>query len=171
MRIEGHRESSNVEDRRRRGLQVGGAVGGGGILLVLLAMLFGVDPSGLLDTTAPTDTAPLTDEDEAKKRFVGVVTASTEDVWDRLFATRGTEYRPPTVTLFRGAVHTACGTQQSQVGPFYCPGDGHVYLDVDFLELLQRRLGAPGDFAQAYVIAHEVGHHVQNLLGYADRVH
>jgi predicted metalloprotease len=177
MRYQGERQSTNVEDRRGRGMRRAGALGGGGLVLVLLAMLFGVDPSRLLDGVGggpaaagegPVQTTP---EEEQLKEFISVVLASTEDVWNQVLPREGVRYREPVLTLFRDVVHTACGTQQSQVGPFYCPGDQHVYLDMDFFEVMQRRLGAPGDFAQAYVIAHEVGHHVQNLLGYADKVH
>lgn len=165
----GRRRSANVEDRRALG---GGgiAVGGGaGLLLLLLALLFGVDPAVLLDggpATAPRDAA-LEDERAA---FVSVVLADTEDVWHALFPeAAGRSYREPGLVLFRGEVQSACGFAGSAVGPFYCPPDGRIYIDLQFFEELARRFGAPGDFAQAYVVAHEVGHHVQNLLGISGR--
>ncbi len=177
MRLGGGRESGNVEDRRGRRVGRGGiAIGGGlgGVVLVVLALLLGVDPGVILSgmdqapqtrTQAqqrPADGAPAQDEGA---RFVRRVLAETEDVWTPLFAENGRRYQAPTLVLFTGAVQSACGTAQSAVGPFYCPADSQVYIDLDFLAELQRRLGAPGDFAAAYVIAHEVGHHVQNQLG------
>jgi predicted metalloprotease len=116
----------------------------------------------------PAATAPPADDRQAA--FVSTVLADTEDVWHRLFREGKSQYREPTLVLFRGATPTACGTGQSAMGPFYCPGDFKVYIDLDFFDTLQRRLGAPGDFAQAYVVAHEVGHHVQRLLGVTDKV-
>src|SRR5688572_20493342 len=178
MRWQGERESSNVEDRRGRRVRGAGAVGGGALILAIIAMLFGVDPSQLLGGLEPEAAPGAVDEpvqstpqEEELKRFIAVVLGSTEDVWHQQFRAGGAGYREPTLTLFRDVVATACGTQQSQVGPFYCPGDHHVYLDMEFFTMLKSRLGASGDFAQAYVIAHEVGHHVQNLLGYSDKVH
>ncbi|MGK7862909.1 KPN_02809 family neutral zinc metallopeptidase [Falsiroseomonas sp. E2-1-a4] len=177
MRLGGGRESGNVEDRRGRRVGRGGiAIGGGfgGVVLVVLALLFGVDPSVILSGMDPapqsqTQTrqgAPAQDEGA---RFVRRVLAETEDVWTPLFAENGRRYQAPTLVLFSGAVQSACGVAQATVGPFYCPGDSQVYIDLDFLADLQRRLGAPGDFAAAYVIAHEVGHHVQNQLGLLGR--
>jgi hypothetical protein len=154
-----------------------GALGGGGLLIVLLiAMLFGADPRQLLDqlggdaAVAPTESqVPPAAQDELAQ-FVSVVLAETEDVWNAEFARQGQTYREPTLVLFAGRVQSACGMAGTAVGPFYCPGDEQVYIDLEFYDLLRRRLGAPGDFAQAYVIAHEVGHHVQNLLGTSESV-
>jgi hypothetical protein len=173
MRLGGGRESGNVQDRR--GVSRGGgiAIGGGfgGVVLVVLALLFGVDPSVILsglDGAAPQQQqqqqagAPAQDEGA---RFVRRVLAETEDVWTPVFREAGRTYEAPILVLFSGAVRTDCGNAQSTVGPFYCPRDRQVYIDLDFLASMQRQLGAPGDFAAAYVIAHEVGHHVQNLLG------
>ena len=173
MRWRGRRGSSNVEDRR--GMPVKGAVGGGlGLVVaVVVAMLFGVDPSALLQgggdmggATQPAGEMGVP-EDEGG-RFAAVVLADTEETWNAIFAERGAEYPEPTLTLFSGAVASACGTASSAVGPFYCPRDRHVYIDLDFFDQLSRRFGAAGDFAQAYVIAHEVGHHVQNVTGTMD---
>jgi len=181
MRWQGERESSNVEDRR--GLRPGRAViGGGGLLIVLLVgMVFGVDPRMLLSQlSTSTDGAPSTSApampgagaaDDEMKQFVSVVLAETEDVWQEQFRAMGREYHEPTLVLFTDRVESACGLANAAVGPFYCPGDEKVYLDLGFYEELRRRFGAPGDFAQAYVIAHEIGHHVQNQLGISERVH
>lgn len=167
MRWIGRRESANVQDRRGgRGLAIGG---GAGLIGLLLAILLGVDPSALLyDTGAP---APSSAEQSELKRFVSVVLADTEDVWHDQFRKHGLSYREPRLVLFSGRVQSACGLAGAAVGPFYCPPDEHVYIDLQFFEEMRARFQAPGDFAQAYVIAHEVGHHVQKLLGYTDRVH
>lgn len=182
MRL-GGRQSRNVEDRRGRGGLGGGRViAGGGIgtvVLVLLALLFGVDPGVILsgggdptrsaiEGSGPTATRPP--GDDAAARFVSQVLAETEDVWNPAFESLGRRYEEPRLVLFTGVVQSACGTAQAQVGPFYCPADRRVYLDLDFLAQMQQSLGATGDFAAAYVIAHEVGHHVQNLLGVLGRV-
>ncbi|HEY8505661.1 MAG TPA: neutral zinc metallopeptidase [Gemmataceae bacterium] len=175
MRWRGRRESENVEDRRswkKGGLAVGGV---GGILLLLLVVFLGGDPAAVLGPggngpPGPGEKRPLDPAEEEAVRFVKVVLADTEDVWNDLFRREGKEYREPKLVLFRDGVRSACGFAGSAVGPFYCPGDSQVYLDLSFFEELHRRFGAPGDFAQAYVIAHEVGHHVQNLLGTSDRV-
>jgi hypothetical protein len=180
MRWRGERESENVEDRR--GIRVGGrgvAIGGGGLLLVIaLALFTGQDPTVLLEqlTGGPSvsvdpkqagrDGAP---SDELG-RFSSVVLASTEDVWRQTFASGGRRYQAPTLVLFSDAVQSACGFGSAAAGPFYCPMDNKVYLDLSFFTDLARRFGAPGDFAHAYVIAHEVGHHVQNQLGIASKV-
>jgi predicted metalloprotease len=170
MRWRGRAQSGNVVDRRGRGARVGGALGGGGILLVLLYALLGGDVSTLLGDGGGS--APPTGQHAADQReFVGVVLRDTEDVWHALFRQSGAAYREPKLVLFTGSVRSACGTASSAVGPFYCPGDEQVYIDMDFFEDLQRKLDAGGDFTQAYVIAHEVGHHVQHLLGTSDRVH
>ena len=156
------------------------ALGGGGALIVLLvAMLFGVDPRALLEqipvdqTGMSTQQAPQgrSAEENELAEFVSVVLATTEDVWHQQFGEMGRTYEEPTLVLFTDQVQSACGMAGAAVGPFYCPGDRQVYIDLGFYDLLRRRLGAPGDFAQAYVIAHEVGHHVQNLLGISDQVH
>jgi hypothetical protein len=181
MRLGGGRESGNVEDRRGRGVGRGGlAVGGGlgGVVLVVLALLFGIDPSVILQgdqgyqqpQVQQRQAAPGAPAQDEGARFVRRVLAETEDVWTPVFREAGRSYEAPTLVLFSGAVQSACGTAQATVGPFYCPGDRQVYIDLDFLADMQRRLGAPGDFAAAYVIAHEVGHHVQNLLGVLPRV-
>jgi len=179
MRWQMGRRSDNIEDRR--GMPVGrGAVVGGGIgtlVLVLLAMYFGVDPSVILQGTDPGDSRPAPSvqqrpaADDPLREFVSVVLADTEDTWRELFKQMGRQYQEPKLVLFSGAVQSACGFAQAAVGPFYCPGDKKVYIDLSFYRDLRERLGAPGDFAQAYVIAHEVGHHVQNLLGIAERIH
>jgi uncharacterized protein len=173
MRWRGRKGSTNVEDRR--GIPVRGAVGGGvGLLVVVVALLLGVDPSAILDDGGPVGpgaSQPAGErgvpEDEGG-RFAAVVLADTEDTWNRIFAENGARYAEPTLVLFEGAVASACGTASSAVGPFYCPMDRQVYIDLGFFRELHERFGAPGDFAQAYVIAHEVGHHVQNLTGTMD---
>jgi hypothetical protein len=181
MRWKGERRSSNVEDRR--GVSPGGlAIGGGGALIVLIiAMLMGADPRALLEqiqTQSVPGGAPATPAQPGAggvaddgREFVSVVLAATEDVWHEQFRRMGREYREPTLVLFTSAVQSACGNASSAVGPFYCPGDQKLYIDLGFYDLLRDRFQAPGDFAQAYVIAHEVGHHVQNLLGITDEVH
>jgi predicted metalloprotease len=189
MRLGGGRESGNIEDRRGGGGggfgRVAGIGGGlGGIVLVVLALLFGVDPSVILqgDPTAGMDPArreatqgggagrPASGEPDEGRRFVARVLAETEDVWNGVFAQAGRRYDAPVLVLFNNEVASGCGNAPATVGPFYCPADRRLYLDLDFLADLQRRINAPGDFAAAYVIAHEVGHHVQNLLGILDRV-
>ncbi len=181
MRWRGGRRSGNIEDLRASGGGSGGGGGGlklgvGGLVIVAAAYFLGVDPRllmGLLDSgggsaAAPTgETSQPTDE---MGEFVSVVLADTEDSWNLIFSERGATYQTPRLVLFRGGVTTGCGSASSQAGPFYCPADARVYLDTDFFRELDARFGAPGDFAQAYVIAHEVGHHVQNLLGVAERV-
>ena len=180
MRTDG-RESGNIEDRRGMGGIPGGGrtIGGGiGVLVVAVAaMFFGVDPRlvlGLLGegpAQAPTQVqVPTSKPQDELGRFVSVVLADTEDTWRTLFKQMGRTYEEPRLVLFTGATPTACGTGQSAMGPFYCPGDRRVYIDLGFYRQLQERFKAPGDFAQAYVIAHEVGHHVQNLLGIMDKV-
>ena len=177
MRWRGERQSSNIEDRR--GLSGGKVAVGGGlgtIVVLILALLFGADPRQLLEQL-PSDggsgvqsSRPVNPEEEELKQFVGVVLAKSEDVWQDVFRQNGRQYREPTLVLFTDQVQSACGMAGAAVGPFYCPGDEKVYIDLSFYEELRRRFNAPGDFAQAYVIAHEVGHHVQNLMGISDRV-
>ena len=150
-------------------------VAGGGIgtiILVLAALFFGLDPGVVLQTDAPPSSdAPATSPGQDDVRdFVSVVLADTEDTWAELFRRMNREYRDPKLVLFTGSVQSACGIAGAAVGPFYCPGDHKLYLDLDFFRALRSRFGAPGDFAQAYVIAHEVGHHVQTLLGISERV-
>jgi hypothetical protein len=183
MRLEGGRESRNVEDRRGQrgggGMRRGGIVGGGlgGIVLVLLALFFGVDPSVVMQggggpapqQPAAVERAAPPANDEAA-RFARRVLAETEDVWNPIFQSLGRRYEEPILVLYSDGVRSACGVAQSQVGPFYCPGDNRIYIDLDFMADLLRRVGARGDFAPAYVIAHEVGHHVQNQLGVLSRV-
>lgn len=174
MQWRGRRASSNVEDRRGMG---GLPVIGGGLgllVIVVLSLLTGADPRALLDLAGggggpaqpPGATAP-TDE---RAQFVSVVLADTEDVWNEQFARMGRAYEEPKLVLFSEMVRSACGNASAAVGPFYCPGDRNVYIDLSFYDQLHSRFGAPGDFAQAYVIAHEVGHHVQNLLGISGKV-
>ena len=176
MRWRGERQSTNIEDRRGMGSRV--AVGGGigTLIIIVIALLFGADPQQLLEqmpSSPPSQvesSRPANSEEDELKQFVGVVLAKSEDVWQDVFRQTGRQYREPTLVLFTGQVRSACGMAGAAVGPFYCPGDEKVYIDLSFYEQLRRRFNAPGDFAQAYVIAHEVGHHVQNLLGISDRV-
>jgi predicted metalloprotease len=178
MRWQGRRKSDNVEDRRGiggRGLAVGGGLGG--LIIVALYFLLGGNPDEVMQSLqtqgpASSETAgqPLSEKDREMGDFVSVVLADTEDVWRSTFSEGGHEYREPTLVLFTGQVQSACGFAGTATGPFYCPGDEKVYLDLSFFEEMQQQLGAPGDFALAYVIAHEVGHHVQNLLGIMDQV-
>jgi len=177
MRWRGERQSTNIEDRR--GLSVGRVAAGGGLgtlLLMVLALVFGVDPRQFLDQSPTSPPAqvqtsrPQNAEQEELKQFVAVVLAKSEDVWTDVFRQNGRQYREPTLVLFTDQVRSACGIAGAAVGPFYCPGDEKVYIDLAFYEQLRREFQAPGDFAQAYVVAHEVGHHVQKLLGISDRV-
>ncbi|MDY0014171.1 MAG: neutral zinc metallopeptidase [Rhodocyclaceae bacterium] len=183
MRFDTGRESDNVEDRRGDsgggGPRFGGRgrLGVGTILLALLAMYFGVDPRVVFNLASPgpesgthsgpAQRPPAGDE---PARFVSLVLADTEDTWKAIFQAAGKQYEEPRLVLFTGATPTACGTGETAMGPFYCPGDRKVYIDLAFYDELKSRFRAPGDFAQAYVIAHEVGHHVQNLLGISDKV-
>lgn len=177
MRWRGERQSTNIEDRR--GVSVGRVAAGGGLgtlLLMVLALVFGVDPRQFLDQSPTSPPAqvqtsrPQNAEEEQLKQFVAVVLAKSEDVWSDVFRQNGREYREPTLVLFTDQVRSACGIAGAAVGPFYCAGDEKVYIDLAFYEQLRREFQAPGDFAQAYVVAHEVGHHVQKLLGISDRV-
>ena len=185
MRWEGREQSTNIEDRR--GMRVPGGRGAGfgclGLLAVLvISMLTGADPRqllgllGLVQQIAPPQAQQqqvpqgLPPADDPQAQFVGVVLKDTENVWQQVFQRSGKRYQDPTLVLFDGRVASACGMASAAVGPFYCPGDRKVYLDMAFFRELAQRFGAPGDFAQAYVVAHEVGHHVQNLLGLSDQV-
>ncbi len=189
MKWEGNRESDNVEDRRGGGSGGGGAgmlggrsIGIGTIVIALVGgWIFGINPLTILGVLgggeggAPqvqVQQAPVqnTVADNPQKKFVKTLLADTEDVWRDIFTKGGATYRDPKLVLFRGATPTACGQGQAAMGPFYCPADQKVYIDLGFYDTLKNRLGAPGDFAQAYVIAHEVGHHVQNLLGISNKV-
>jgi len=148
-----------------------GAIGGlGGLVILLIALFFGVDPSSIMDTSTETSVNANNPADEQTKDFVSTVLASTEDTWSDVFAGSGGTYREPKLVLFSGAIDSACGFARSAMGPFYCPSDEKVYLDMSFFQELRDRFKSPGDFAQAYVVAHEVGHHVQNLLGITDQV-
>ncbi len=177
MRLDNERESSNVEDRRGSRMPGGraGGVGLGTIVLALVAMYFGVDPSVVLNVgqsmqqPSAVESQPIPADDPMAK-FVAKVLGSTEDTWGKIFQNHGHQYPAPKLVLFRGATPTACGTGQSAMGPFYCPGDQKVYIDLGFYDEMKNRFNAPGDFAQAYVIAHEVGHHIQNLMGTSDKV-
>lgn len=179
MRIDDYRDSDNVEDRRGGGMIRGGGVGIGGVVLALVISYFtGINPMTLLgfmeQTPLAQHTAPAAHKPPAEDksaRFVSKVLASTEDVWTETFRQAGKQYEAPRLVLFSGQTPTACGTGQTAMGPFYCPGDKKVYIDLAFYHELESRFHAPGQFAQAYVIAHEVGHHVQNLLGIANKVH
>jgi predicted metalloprotease len=179
MRIEGQRQSDNVEDRRGMGSRRGPVMLGGGIgsiLLIALAILFGADPMQVLNpgqnpgAGGPQQVGRVDPAQEELKKFVSVVLADTEDVWNEQFRLMGRQYREPKLVLFSGSVDSACGFADAAVGPFYCPGDQKVYIDLSFYDELKRRFGAPGDFAQAYVVAHEIGHHVQQLLGTSAQV-
>lgn len=180
MRDDNGRESSNIEDRR--GLSIGGRglIGGGlgAVAMAVLALLLGVDPAVVLNEIVNVpparqqiQPAPSSPEEERLKKFISVVLADTEDTWGEIFEQSGGYYEQPKLVLFSGQVQSACGFAQAAMGPFYCPGDHKLYLDMSFFNDLANRHNAPGDFAQAYVIAHEVGHHVQNLLGIADKVY
>lgn len=179
MRWQGRRQSENIEDRR--GMRVGRGVIGGGIgtvALVLLAMYFGIDPRVVMQGVGTTQVesaggAPYSESaSEAEwRQQVAVVLADTEDAWGSIFRDMGGRYRDPKLVLFAGAVDSGCGFAEAAMGPFYCPADERVFIDLSFFGELDARLGAGGDFARAYVIAHEVGHHVQNLLGTSGRVH
>jgi hypothetical protein len=177
MRTEGRRTSDNIEDRR--GMSSGGkmAIGGGigTIVIALVVLLLGGDPTQVLDNsqgTSPTESGPVTasPEEEAMKNFVSVVLAGTEDVWTKIFQQSNMTYQKPILVLFRDQVQSACGYASGASGPFYCPGDQKVYLDLAFFGELKTKFGAYGDFAVAYVVAHEIGHHVQDQLGILSKV-
>jgi uncharacterized protein len=170
MRLGGVRRSGNVQDRR--GMR-GGVVGGGlgAVVIALIVMFMGGDPGEVLQQVEPTQPAAVgTAASDSQGVWVSQVLATTEDAWNEIFSTMGSDYAEPTLVLFSGATQSACGTGQSAMGPFYCPLDRSVYIDLSFYDDLRNQLGAEGDFAQAYVIAHEVGHHVQTLLGISEQV-
>lgn len=199
MRWRGERQSDNIDDQRGAGgfsggspgrmgmgIKAGGVGGFGLIILVILALVFGIDPTTLLQMApsgqgpsggqAPSGysdggpSSPSVPHNDEMKQFVATVLGNTEDVWNNVFQKMGATYEEPQLVMFSGMVRSACGMAQSASGPFYCPLDHKLYLDTSFFDELDRRFGAPGDFAQAYVIAHEVGHHVQNLLGILPKV-
>ena len=189
MRWKDLRRSTNVVDRRGgggfggpgriifpsgRGGRTAGIGGIGAIVLILIALFFGIDPSMILSggggTIAPEQRGPETAEDAELRDFVSAVLGDTEQTWNAIFEAQGSDYQEPSLVLFSGAVRSACGFADAAVGPFYCPPDQQVYLDTSFFADMERKLGAAGDFAAAYVVAHEVGHHVQNQLGIMDRV-
>ena len=172
MKVEGRRTSSNVEDRRGMSSRGKMAVGGGlgTVVIALIVLLLGGDPASVLNNSveAPTSESgeiTTTPEEDAMVRFVSVVLAGTEDVWTKIFKESNMSYRQPTLVLFRDQVQSACGYATGASGPFYCPGDEKVYIDLAFFDELKSKFGAYGDFAVAYVLAHEIGHHVQNQLG------
>src|SRR4051812_5547094 len=183
MRLEGERESENVEDQRganRAPLMIGGGLGT--IALVVIVALLGGNPQQFLNQIAQNQNAqpggapqnpgggPANPQEDELKKFVSKVLAETEDVWRELFHEMGREYQDPKLVLFTNKVQSACGYASAATGPFYCPGDQKVYIDLGFYDELKRRFKAPGDFAQAYVIAHEIGHHVQKQLGISKKV-
>ncbi len=189
MRWQGRRQSSNVQDRRRAGPtgRPGGkiALGGGGLVSLLLIMgvvwALGGNPLSVLSSSGsgggvslpsgPSANAPIDPREEQLAEFIKTVLADTEDVWNQLFAAGGSNYQEPTLVMFRGSTRSGCGFASASMGPFYCPADQQVYIDLGFYDELATKFGAPGDFAQAYVIAHEVGHHIQHLMGTTDMVH
>ena len=182
MKWEGREQSSNVEDRRGMSMAAGGLAVGGGlgtIVLILIMTFLGANPAQLMEqvgeqkpkSSTQTKIDPAQDRDAPLKEFVSVVMRDTEDVWGKLFREQlGARYQEPKLVLFTGEVRSACGSATASVGPFYCPGDSNVYLDFEFFRVLKDKLGAPGDFAMAYVVAHEIGHHVQNQLGLSAKV-
>ncbi len=175
----GRRGSTNVEDRR--GMSGGGLAAGGGIVGVIVYLIYSflgggdVDPSQIPQLSPQTNNSRTLSpeeqkEDDNRAEFVKVVLADTEDVWNKLFQENGSQYQEPILVLFRDAVQSACGSASAASGPFYCPGDNKLYIDLSFYQDLQQKLNAPGDFAMAYVVAHEVGHHIQNLNGTAEKM-
>jgi uncharacterized protein len=178
VRWRGREQSSNIEDRRGTSIgRIGGIGGVGALVVALVAVFFGEDPSAVLQglelapssqSQGPYQESPREGE---TREMISVVLKDTERTWHELLDSRGVQYQEPRLVLFNNAVQSACGSASSAVGPFYCPGDNRVYLDLSFFDELANRFGARGDFAQAYVVAHEIGHHVQNVLGIAERVH
>lgn len=173
MKWKGRERSSNVEDRRGMGGKT--VIGGGvGIIILLIYTLFGGNPGDIVnDISAGPSNAPYveTAQERELEEFVSVVLADTEKIWTEVLAAEGVEYREPTLVLFTGSVQSGCGMAGSQMGPFYCSADDKLYIDLSFFDELQTKFKAPGDFAMGYVVAHEVGHHVQNILGITDQVH
>lgn len=179
MRIDGQEESSNIEDRRGQRPRMPGGKGGGiiGLIILLVGAYYGVDLSGVVGTgdlsgSSAAQTSSLDSQQEAHlRKLAGVTLGSTEKVWSSYFAQHNSQYQPTTMVLYTGGTGTACGTGQAAMGPFYCPGDQKIYLDLSFYEDMKNKLGAAGDAAFAYVIAHEVGHHIQNITGTLPKVH
>lgn len=179
MKWERARRSRNVEDRRGRRVAAGGGIGLAGLgLVIVIGLLLGKNPVELLGLVqqleqggSPSARGPASPPDPESRAFIEAILGETEDVWSELFAARGARYPAPTLVLFSGAVQSACGRASSAMGPFYCPADQQVYIDTSFFDQMERRLGGGGDFAEAYVIAHEVGHHVQTVTGTIDVVH
>lgn len=181
MRLNGRRESSNVEDRRGSGVSKKAGLGIGGVVLIAIVtfisggdlgdVITNVSQSGGLGLGQTTEQTTFSAEEEELAKFSRQILAGTEDVWTEVFKKMGKKYTPPTLVLFSGSVNSACGSANSSVGPFYCSGDQKVYIDLSFFTQMKSQLGADGDFAYAYVIAHEVGHHVQNLLGSLNEAH
>ena len=173
MRWLGRRGSGNIEDRR--GMSGGGlAAGGGGILIIILGLIFGPDAANMVSQLpigqgTQTEVAQGSPSDEAGQ-FADVVLGDTDEVWNNVFSDNGSQYQEPTMVLFEGRVSSACGAASSATGPFYCPADQKIYIDLSFQNELKNRFGAGGDFPMAYVIAHEVGHHVQNLMGTSEKI-
>jgi predicted metalloprotease len=180
MKWEGRQESENVEDRRGMGRKAGMAAGGGGVIILILALIFGVDPQKIAQLIGQNpgggavqqggQQRPADPEEEKLAQFTKVVFHDTEVIWEDLFRQMGKRYQNPVLVLFSDEVRSACGMADAAVGPFYCPGDSKVYIDLSFYKDMQKKLNAPGEFARAYVVAHEVGHHVQRLLGYSEQV-
>ncbi|MBQ6284038.1 MAG: neutral zinc metallopeptidase [Bacteroidales bacterium] len=178
MRLEGRRESTNVEDRRRMsGGAIAGGLGGGAIIIALIVMLLGGDPTSVLQQagsvqqTEQTGEVTFSEEEQELASFAKKILAGTEDIWTAQFAKYGYQYQAPKMVLYTGTTSSGCGTANSQVGPFYCSADQTVYLDLSFLSTMRQQIGADGDLAYAYVIAHEVGHHVEYLLGTLSKAH
>lgn len=170
MRWAGRQGSRNVQDRRGMGgLAIGGGIGG--VIIVILGLLMGQNPLDYLNQNPRAYQEATSEVDDERAQFVSVVLKDTEDVWHKLFEEQGGTYREPELVLFSGSDQSGCGYASAATGPFYCPLDAKIYIDLSFYDQLQQRFGAPGDFAMAYVIAHEVGHHVQNLMGISDQVH
>jgi predicted metalloprotease len=178
MELGNQRGSGNIEDRRGMGGMVGGGIGVGTLVIAVIAYFLGIDPSTVIDASQQVRQGAPSQQQAGQQgapademgQFVSKVLGSTEDVWQQVFRQGGRQYRNPTLVLYTGATRTACGVGQAAMGPFYCPNDEKLYVDLAFYNDLRRRFGAPGDFAQAYVIAHEVGHHVQKQLGTMDRL-
>jgi len=178
MELGNERSSGNVEDRRGMGGVVGGGIGVGTLVIAVIAYFLGIDPTTVIDASQQLQQAAPSQQQRGKEgaptdqmgQFVSKVLASTEDVWTQLFRANGRQYRDPKLILYTGSTRTACGVGQAAMGPFYCPNDEQLYIDLAFYDDLRKRFGAPGDFAQAYVIAHEIGHHVQKQLGIMDRL-
>ena len=174
MKWQGRAGSSNIEDRRGRGgmaLPVGGGIGGL-VLLLLFSALTGTNPVDIINSSPPPESAATSGslENDPQAQFISVVLKDTEDIWGEIFSQRGSAYQQPALVLFTQSTPSACGLGQSAMGPVYCPRDQKVYLDLSFFHELDSRFGAPGDFAQAYVVAHEVGHHIQTITGLSERV-